>query len=348
MPDLDLGARSPAIDDAIAGERKVATRIALSASLPDWLAARLVADWGDEAETLALALNTRAPMTVRANLLNVVPDRAALAAELGRAKLVTSAGTWCDTALHIESRTNLFALDAFRRGALEVQDEGSQLLADLVPAAMPTRAECAAEIAAASPSSICARARAARRSRSRRGSAIAGRHRSRPTSTRASSTSCADARAAAKSRSRKPCRSRARIGLPRSTRCAARPTSCSSMRRARESARWRRNPEARWRMRDGDFAELATRQRQILDGAWELCAPGGRIVYATCTLLPVENADVVAAALAAHEDLAVVPLRELVGEERAMAIGDGDALTVTPRRRMGRMASMRRFMRAST
>ena len=65
-------------------ERKLATRIALAASLPDWLAARLVADWGDEAEPLALALNQRAPMTVRANLL--VGDRDALAAELARAR----------------------------------------------------------------------------------------------------------------------------------------------------------------------------------------------------------------------------------------------------------------------
>ena len=41
------------VDAAIAAERKPATRIALAASLPDWLAARLVADWGDEAEALA-------------------------------------------------------------------------------------------------------------------------------------------------------------------------------------------------------------------------------------------------------------------------------------------------------
>src|SRR5262245_24352960 len=78
-PDLDWRAAA-AVDDAIARERQPTTRIALAASLPDWLAARLVADWGDEAEPLALALNQRAPMTVRANLL--VGDRAALATEL--------------------------------------------------------------------------------------------------------------------------------------------------------------------------------------------------------------------------------------------------------------------------
>src|SRR5262245_3477138 len=73
------------IDEAIARERKLVPRIALAASLPDWLASRLAADWGDEAEPLALALNRRAPMTVRANLL--VGDRGALAAELARAQI---------------------------------------------------------------------------------------------------------------------------------------------------------------------------------------------------------------------------------------------------------------------
>ncbi len=75
-PDLDWRAVA-SVDDVIAGERNPARRIALAASLPDWLAGMLVADWGDEAEALALALNQRAPMTVRANLL--VTDRDALA-----------------------------------------------------------------------------------------------------------------------------------------------------------------------------------------------------------------------------------------------------------------------------
>src|SRR6185503_14326178 len=55
-PELDWAA-VVGVDQAIGRERNVAKRIALSASLPDWLAARLVADWRDEAEALALALN---------------------------------------------------------------------------------------------------------------------------------------------------------------------------------------------------------------------------------------------------------------------------------------------------
>ena len=56
----------------------------------------------------------------------------------------------------------------------------------------------------------------------------------------------------------------------------------------------RRNPEARWRLREDELAGFAARQREILAAAGRLVAPGGRIVYATCSLLACENADVVA------------------------------------------------------
>jgi hypothetical protein len=59
VPGLDWHA-ALSIDEAIAAERRPVTRLALAASLPDWLAARLIADWGDEAEPLARALNRRA------------------------------------------------------------------------------------------------------------------------------------------------------------------------------------------------------------------------------------------------------------------------------------------------
>jgi 16S rRNA (cytosine967-C5)-methyltransferase len=91
----------------------------------------------------------------------------------------------------------------------------------------------------------------------------------------------------------------------------------------------RRNPEARWRLREADLAMFAARQKEILGQARALVAPGGRLVYATCTLLDIENASVVAAVTG--PDLVAVPLTEILGE-RAHALGDGTALTVTPHR----------------
>jgi len=70
----------------------------------------------------------------------------------------------------------------------------------------------------------------------------------------------------------------------------------------------RRNPEARWRLRESDLAGFAAKQREILANATNLLAPGGRLVYGTCTLLRSENADVVDALLADKPLLARVPL----------------------------------------
>jgi len=94
----------------------------------------------------------------------------------------------------------------------------------------------------------------------------------------------------------------------------------------------RRNPEARWRLREADLAGFAARQREILTMAKDLCAPGGRVVYGTCTLLRIENQDVVEAVLAADPALAAVPLGEVLDPARALALGDGASFTVTPHR----------------
>src|SRR5262249_49466085 len=94
----------------------------------------------------------------------------------------------------------------------------------------------------------------------------------------------------------------------------------------------RRNPEARWRLRESDVAEFAARQLAIATAAKKLVAPGGRLVYATCSLLAAENAAVVSALLAAHADLSAVPLGEVLGPDRAAALGDGEALVLRPDR----------------
>jgi 16S rRNA (cytosine967-C5)-methyltransferase len=58
-----------------------------------------------------------------------------------------------------------------------------------------------------------------------------------------------------------------------------------------------RNPEIKWRVKAGDLKQFADRQRAILDQALQMLAPGGRLLYATCSLESEENEQVVAAAL---------------------------------------------------
>ena len=92
----------------------------------------------------------------------------------------------------------------------------------------------------------------------------------------------------------------------------------------------RRNPEARWRLREADLATFSARQREILISATPLLAPGGRLVYGTCTLLAIENREVVEATLAAKPELTNVPLREVLGDRAATLGVDELSFTVAP------------------
>ncbi|HUJ61739.1 MAG TPA: RsmB/NOP family class I SAM-dependent RNA methyltransferase [Kofleriaceae bacterium] len=308
VPELDWRAAA-GVDAAIARERSPVARLALACSLPDWLAARLVADWGDEAEPLARALDQRAPMTVRANLL--VGDRAALAAELVAEGLASHPGAWCDTALVLDTRTNLFSTAAFQRGAFEAQDEGSQLLADLVVACAPRDKPLIVDYCAGAGGKTLAIA-ARRGNRGRIVATDIDEAKLEELRRRARRATVSNARALhVDARELDPLRGKADVVLV--------DAPCSG------TGALRRNPEARWRLRESDLTELAARQRAILAQAAQLCAPTGRVVYATCSVIASENA-------ATADGFRTVPLRELWGEARAGQLGDGEIFTVTPHR----------------
>jgi 16S rRNA (cytosine967-C5)-methyltransferase len=74
---------------------------------------------------------------------------------------------------------------------------------------------------------------------------------------------------------------------------------------------WRRNPDARWSASAAKLDELAALQDDILDRASKFVKPGGRLTYATCSLLPVENDERIAAFLASHSDFVLTPARDL-------------------------------------
>ncbi|WP_043702122.1 16S rRNA (cytosine(967)-C(5))-methyltransferase RsmB [Tepidimonas taiwanensis] len=69
----------------------------------------------------------------------------------------------------------------------------------------------------------------------------------------------------------------------------------------------RRHPDVRWLRRKDDIARLAATQRRLLDALWPLLAPGGRLLYATCSVFRAEGADVVAAFRAAHPEAQALP-----------------------------------------
>src|SRR6185436_1686425 len=70
---------------------------------------------------------------------------------------------------------------------------------------------------------------------------------------------------------------------------------------------WRRNPDGKWRATAQDLAELLPRQRDILTSAARLVKPGGRLIYATCSLLHEENETQAGGFLSVHPDFALYP-----------------------------------------
>jgi 16S rRNA (cytosine967-C5)-methyltransferase len=100
---------------------------------------------------------------------------------------------------------------------------------------------------------------------------------------------------------------------------------------------WRRRPDAKWRLKPAYLAQRQAEQRAVLELAAPLVRPGGRVVYVTCSVLPEENGDQIAAFLANHSEFATLPWREAwaagVGvEPPASADGGSDSLLLTPAR----------------
>jgi 16S rRNA (cytosine967-C5)-methyltransferase len=103
------------------------------------------------------------------------------------------------------------------------------------------------------------------------------------------------------------------------------------------SGTWRRKPDSKWRLRAANIPERQAEQARVLDLGAPLVKPGGTLAYVTCSVLPEENGDQVAAFLARHADFALLPYagpwRERLGPQPPpSADGRADTLQLTPGR----------------
>jgi len=284
--------------------------------VPDWLMPQLEARFGVRLEEELAALDAEAPTDLRANLLKATREqaRAALAAD-GIAAEPTPLSPW---GLRVEGRRPLTATAAFRAGLVEIQDEGSQLVA-LITDARP--GQRVVDFCAGAAGKTLALAAAM----GNRGRIVA-----------------CDVNPARLDAAVKRLR---RAGAGNVERRLLEPGEKWTKRAAGSFDRvlvdapctgtgtWRRNPDARTRLESRDLSELVSRQAVILDRASRLVKPGGRLVYATCSVLPEENENQVDAFLSRHPAFEIVPLAEAWA---AVAEGvppcDGPFLSLTPAR----------------
>ena len=287
---------------------------AVRLEMPDWLLPRLIARFGQATRTELEALLRPAPLDLRTNLLKATRDeaRAALAAE-GLAASPTRFSPW---GLRLDARHPVTAGPAFQAGLVEIQDEGSQIVAALVNA-QPGHRVC--DYCAGAGGKTLALAA----TMENRGHLLA----------------CDTAQARLDNATRRL----RRAGVGNVERHLLQPGDKWVKRRAGSFDRvlvdapcsgtgtWRRNPDARQRLTETGLTELLARQAAILDAAAPLVRMQGRLVYATCALLEVENEDQVTRFLSRHPGFSLVPLARawpLQGPPPC----DGDTLSLTPAR----------------
>ena len=245
-----------------------------AAELPEWLIAQLQKQLTDE-QILAFgrSITQPAPLDVRVNTLNSKRDKAI--AQLQTEYPQAIATPYAPHGIRFPNKPALNQHPLFLDGTIEVQDEGSQLLAQLVNA---KRGEIIVDFCAgAGGKTLAIGAQMANKGRIYAFDVSEKRLANlKPRMTRAGLTNIHPEKIHSETD-------------PRITRLAGKAdrvlvdAPCSGL------GTLRRNPDLKYRQSPESIAQLVRQQRSILQAASALVAPGGRLVYATCSVLPEEN-----------------------------------------------------------
>ena len=242
-------------------------------NLPEWLAQPLKEQLGAEFWPLAGSLNQAAGLDLRVNALTSKRDE--IQKELAKAGIKAIATPYSPLGLRITGRPALNKLDAFARGAFEVQDEGSQLLAMLVDA---RRGEMVVDFCAGAGGKTLALG-ASMRSTGRLYAFDTSAHRLDALKPRLARSGLSNVHPVAIAHERDDRIKRLAGKIDRVLVDAP----CSGL------GTLRRNPDLKWRQNMRSIDEMAIKQLAILQGSSRLVKSGGRLVYGTCSLLRQEN-----------------------------------------------------------
>jgi len=292
---------------------------------PEWLDSHLARVFGDERAAEGAALASRAPLDLRVNTLAAERDQ-----PLAKLEHLNAAPTrWSPIGIRIRLAAEakspaIHAEPVFLKGQIEIQDEGSQLAA-LLADAKP--GEQVVDLCAGAGGKTLALA-AAMENRGQIYATDLDKRRLAPIHARLE-------RAGARNVQVRTPTGRGDILADLAGRAdlVMIDAPCTG------TGAWRRNPDAKWRIRPGALAERLNEQQAVLERAATLVKSGGRIAYVTCSVLAEENNDQVGSFLARHPDFSVekpADVAKVLGERaylfaRAALISD-QGLLMTPRR----------------
>jgi 16S rRNA (cytosine967-C5)-methyltransferase len=255
--------------------------------LPRWLLDRLVAAWPEHWQSIAAALMGRAPMQLRVNRTRV--DRDSYRRRLAAEGVAASALDWNDVGLLLDAAVPTSRLPGFDTGLVSVQDAGAQLAADLLDVhAGDSVLDCCAApggksahlLERSSTGGSTVRLTAIDHDKARLDVLRATLDRLGLEAEVVAGDTAAPAGAWAE-------RHYQRILLD---------APCSA------TGVIRRHPDIKCLRRDADIPRLASIQQRMLDAVWPLLAPGGKLLYATCSILPDENEARIDRFLSEHAD----------------------------------------------
>ena len=253
-------------------------------NLPDWLADPLEARLGNEFWTWVAANDRPAPLDLRVNALKA--DRDEVLARLSSEGFEAAPTPHSPLGIRLEGKPALMKLDLFEQGLVEVQDEGSQLLALAVGA---KRSETVVDFCAGAGGKTLALGAQMRNTGRLYAFDVSG-HRLAALKPRLLKSGLGNVHPAQIAHERDE-----RVG-----RMAGKVDRVLVDAPCTGSGTLRRHPDLKWRQSADTLAALAPLQRAILGAAARLVKPGGRLVYATCSVLDAENETVAAEFESSH------------------------------------------------
>jgi 16S rRNA (cytosine967-C5)-methyltransferase len=285
------------------------------ADLPDWVIERLRKHMGEE-EILALgrSLQQPAPLDLRVNTMKA--PRQGVLDRLEHDEIGAEPTRYSPIGVRLKDKPALNRHPMFLDGAVEVQDEGSQLLGMLVE---PRRGEMVVDFCAGAGGKTLQMGAAMGSSGRLYAFDVSDKRLANLTPRlKRSGLSNVFPQRIASENDAKVKRLRGKIDR------VLVDAPCTGL------GTLRRNPDLKTRQTVESIAELNAKQRSILAAAAALVKPGGRLVYGTCSLLAEENEDIVGEFLAAHADFALVPAGEVLKRQGVEVAGMGDYLRLQP------------------